>query len=140
MGIRNRSKESRNRLAAKSLDTRFRHETQQGLNCSPFEAEAVLQVVKEVYFAFLNAELSMGPPASPSQSVRRRRFASRCTAVARTLGCGDVFHGAYAAALSQGEDLPRRVALAAAAAALKATRRGGQAGIPYRRTVEPFLA
>ena len=56
-----------------------------------------------------------------------------------TTGCGDVFHGAYAAALAQGEDLPRRIALASATAALKATRRGGQAGIPFRQAVEQFL-
>ncbi len=54
-------------------------------------------------------------------------------------GGGDVFHGAYAAALSQGETLPRRIALAAAAAALKATHRGGQAGIPTRQAVEESL-
>ncbi|HUT95930.1 MAG TPA: hypothetical protein VMY37_41135 [Thermoguttaceae bacterium] len=42
--------------------------------------------------------------------------------------------------LSQGEDLPRRVALASATAAVKATRRGGQAGIPFRRAVDEFLA
>ncbi len=62
MGIHNHSKEALNRLAAKSLDTRFRHEIQHGLSCFPFEAEAVLQVVKEVYFPFLDAELPMGPP------------------------------------------------------------------------------
>jgi len=35
--------------------------------------------------------------------------------------------------------LAERVRLASAAAALKATRKGGQAGIPTRRTVEAFL-
>lgn len=62
MGIRNRSKEGLDRLAAKTLDARFLHEIQHGLNCSPFEAEAVLQVVKEVYFPFLDAESPMAPP------------------------------------------------------------------------------
>jgi len=60
--------------------------------------------------------------------------------VADTTGCGDVFHGAYAAALAEKEDLPGRIALASATAALKATQRGGQAGIPDRHTVEAFLA
>jgi len=50
-----------------------------------------------------------------------------------------VFHGAYAAGLAQGLDLSDRVRLATAAAALKATRRGGQAGIPRRDAVERFL-
>jgi ribokinase len=60
-------------------------------------------------------------------------------AVADTTGCGDVFHGAYAAALVGGLDLPARVRFAAAAAALKATRPGGQAGSPTRAAVEAFL-
>ena len=60
--------------------------------------------------------------------------------VVDTTGCGDVFHGAYAAAAVRGMELPRRVVYASAAAALKATRRGGQAGIPDRDTLEAFLA
>jgi sulfofructose kinase len=54
-------------------------------------------------------------------------------------GCGDVFHGAYAATLAQGLDLVERIRWASAAAALKATRAGGQAGIPARTAVEEFL-
>jgi sugar/nucleoside kinase (ribokinase family) len=56
-----------------------------------------------------------------------------------TTGCGDVFHGAYAAALAEGLDLPARIRLASATAALKATSRGGQSGIPRRAAVEDFL-
>lgn len=59
--------------------------------------------------------------------------------VVDTTGCGDVFHGAYAAALARGHDLPQCVVFASAAAALKATRHGGQAGIPDLVTVEEFL-
>jgi sulfofructose kinase len=59
--------------------------------------------------------------------------------VVDTTGCGDVFHGAYAAGLAQGLDPVGRVRLASAAAALKATHRGGQAGIPERAAVERFL-
>jgi len=62
MGVRNRSKETLDRLAAKTLDARFLHEIEHGLNCSPFEGEAVLQVVKEVYFPFLDAEQALAPP------------------------------------------------------------------------------
>jgi len=57
-----------------------------------------------------------------------------------TTGCGDVFHGAYAAALAQGADLDERIRIAAAAAALKATACGGQAGIPTRAALGEFLA
>jgi ribokinase len=57
-----------------------------------------------------------------------------------TTGCGDVFHGAYAACLARGESVPRTIQVAAAAAALKATQPGGRAGIPNRATVERFLS
>lgn len=57
-----------------------------------------------------------------------------------TTGCGDVFHGAYAAALARGLGAEERLRIAAAAAALKATQRGGQAGIPNWRQVQRFLA
>jgi ribokinase len=75
-------------------------------------------------------------PDRPDQARHQPAYA---VPVVDTTGCGDVFHGAYAAALAQGYDLPTRVRRAAAAAALKATCRGGQAGIPARRAVETFL-
>jgi sulfofructose kinase len=57
-----------------------------------------------------------------------------------TTGCGDVFHGAYAFGLSAGLPLPERIRLAAATAALKATRPGGQNGLPSLREVKHFMA
>jgi sulfofructose kinase len=57
-----------------------------------------------------------------------------------TTGCGDVFHGAYAAALARGLEVRECLRFATAAAALKATRHGGQAGIPTRRQVRTLLA
>jgi len=57
-----------------------------------------------------------------------------------TTGCGDVFHGAYAAGLVWGMPLVERLRFASATAALKATRPGGQAGSPTRAMVERFLA
>lgn len=57
-----------------------------------------------------------------------------------TTGCGDVFHGAYAAALCEGKGLEERVRFASAVAALKATKVGGQQGIPTRGEAERFLA
>jgi sulfofructose kinase len=56
-----------------------------------------------------------------------------------TTGCGDVFHGAYAAGLARGEDVRAAIAVATAAAGIKATRRGGRAGIPDRATVDRFM-
>ena len=59
--------------------------------------------------------------------------------VVDTTGCGDVFHGAYAAGLVLGMPLSERVRVASAAAALKAVRAGGQEGIPNLDTVQAFL-
>jgi hypothetical protein len=53
MGVRNPRYEELLRLESKTLDAQFLTTVQQGLNCSPFESEAVLNVVKEVYFPFL---------------------------------------------------------------------------------------
>lgn len=65
MGVRNVRRLELCRLEAKTLDARFLTEIQQGLNCSPFEGEAVLKVVKEVYFPFLDQVES--PPAVPGK-------------------------------------------------------------------------
>jgi len=65
MGVRNVRRQELRRLEAKTLDARFVTEIQQGMNCSPFEAEAVLKVVKEVYFPFLDQVES--PAAVPGK-------------------------------------------------------------------------
>ncbi|MEP6663008.1 MAG: PfkB family carbohydrate kinase [Verrucomicrobiota bacterium] len=57
-----------------------------------------------------------------------------------TTGCGDVFHGAYAAGLAEKKTVEECVRFASAAAALKATNSGAQNGIPTRGLVEKFLA
>jgi sugar/nucleoside kinase (ribokinase family) len=59
--------------------------------------------------------------------------------VVDTTGCGDVFHGAYAACIAGGESVPAAIRIATAAAALKATQPGGRSGIPTRPVVEAFL-
>jgi sulfofructose kinase len=76
---------------------------------------------------------------SDSEPERPRHQPAFAVQTVDTTGCGDVFHGAYASALASGQDLEQRVRFAAAAAALKATQRGGQAGIPTRAQVEVFL-
>jgi sugar/nucleoside kinase (ribokinase family) len=60
--------------------------------------------------------------------------------VVDTTGCGDAFHGAYAAALVKGKTAAEAMRYAAAAAALCATQYGGQGGIPDGAAVERFLA
>ncbi len=56
-----------------------------------------------------------------------------------TNGCGDVFHGAYAACLARGMETNERVRFACAAAALKATRTGGHLAVPTQVMVEALL-
>jgi sulfofructose kinase len=62
-----------------------------------------------------------------------------CVQVVDTTGCGDVFHGAYAAAVVRGESVPRAITLATAAAGLKATQPGGRRGIPDWEAVERII-
>jgi sulfofructose kinase len=59
--------------------------------------------------------------------------------VVDSTGCGDVFHGAYAAALARGAGSGERITFASAAAAIKAQTAGGQTGIPKLTEVESFL-
>jgi ribokinase len=59
--------------------------------------------------------------------------------VVDTTGCGDVFHGAYAACIAQGEPVAAAVRIATVAAGIKATQPGGRTGIPDRAAIERFL-
>ncbi len=59
--------------------------------------------------------------------------------VVDTTGCGDVFHGVYAAGLVCGLDAPQRLAEAAAAAAMKTQCAGAQAGAPTRPQLDAFM-
>jgi sugar/nucleoside kinase (ribokinase family) len=59
--------------------------------------------------------------------------------VVDTTGCGDVFHGAYAAAIVRGASVARAITVATAAAGLKATQPGGRKGIPTWEAVERII-
>jgi sulfofructose kinase len=59
--------------------------------------------------------------------------------VVDTVGAGDVFHGALALALAEGQPEPVALRFASAAAALKCARPGGRAGTPARSEVEELL-
>jgi Protein of unknown function (DUF1670) len=61
MGVRNPRYEELLRMESKTLDAQFLTTVQQGLNCSPFESHAVLEVVKEVYFPFLAQAQTSSP-------------------------------------------------------------------------------
>jgi sulfofructose kinase len=77
--------------------------------------------------------LSAGDAAAPRHQPAFR------VKVVDTTGCGDVFHGAYAAALARGMNVHERIRFAAAVAALKAARPGAQKGIPTLAETEKFL-
>jgi sulfofructose kinase len=74
-----------------------------------------------------------------SGNVEPQFFPAFKVDVVDTTGCGDVFHGAYAAALARNENLETRLRFASAAAAIKATQPGGQSGIPTCAAVKNFL-
>lgn len=75
---------------------------------------------------------------SKDASVVQHQPAFNISAV-DTTGCGDVFHGVYAAALAEGLPIPQRIIFASGAAAIKATKPGGQSGIPNREDLEQFV-
>ena len=60
--------------------------------------------------------------------------------VVDTTGCGDVFHGVYAAALAQGKSVVEAIETATAASAIKAGFPGGRAGIPGAKRITQFLS
>ena len=60
--------------------------------------------------------------------------------VVDTTGCGDVFHGAYAASLARGESIPRSIQIATVTAGIKASYPGGRNGIPKWEDVRRVLA
>jgi sulfofructose kinase len=57
-----------------------------------------------------------------------------------TLGAGDVFHGAFALAITEKQELRQALRFASAAAALKCTRFGGAFAAPQRAEVEELLS
>jgi ribokinase len=56
-----------------------------------------------------------------------------------TVGAGDTFIGAFVTRLVEGEEARSAARFSCAAAALAVTRRGAQAGIPFRAEVEAWL-
>lgn len=66
MSIRNASREELLRLESKTLDAQFRAIVQDGLSCSPFEAQAVIEAVKEVYFPHRSLEVGSAGPGTIS--------------------------------------------------------------------------
>jgi len=119
----------------------FSWEFAQHLTRTGTPAEAALKlwtVEREAVVITCGAEgswfLSRENPAVPLHQ------AAFTVEVVDTTGCGDVFHGAYAAGLAKGMKIRESIEFASAAAAIKATRRGGQSGAPYLAAVKELIA
>jgi len=67
-------------------------------------------------------------------------IAGRRMAVLDTIGAGDTFTGALAAALARGDNLPQAMACANTAAALSVTGQGAIGGMPDLPQVRALLA
>jgi len=67
------------------------------------------------------------------------QFPAYTVDVVDTTGCGDVFHGAFAAALIHQKSIDEAVCWGSAAAALKAKHLGGRKGIPDLPTLIDFI-
>jgi sulfofructose kinase len=72
---------------------------------------------------------------SAEQDTAAQHHPALAVEAADTTGCGDVFHGAYAARLARGDDLQERIRFASSAAALKAR----EAQTPRAAAVQRFL-
>ena len=59
--INNSSLTKWDRLKSKNLDNQFTHEIIQGLNCSPFEASAILDTVYKVYDCYFATNSTLKP-------------------------------------------------------------------------------
>jgi ribokinase len=66
------------------------------------------------------------------------RIAARRVAAVDTVGAGDAFNGALAAALAEGRSLAAAAAWAAAAAALAVTQPGAQSALPLPDAIDAF--
>jgi len=59
--INNTSPQRWDRISAKSIDTQFSNAMQQGLNCSPFEAQIMVEKVHELYGPLFDSSTSTQP-------------------------------------------------------------------------------
>lgn len=70
---------------------------------------------------------------------KRRHCPAFPVNVVDTLAAGDVFHGAYALTVAEGQPIDEAIRFSSAAAAIKCSRPGGRTGAPDRYEVETFL-
>ena len=100
--------------------------------------EALLQVAARGHSRHVGA--SCGPDGYLwVQNGRIAHAPAPRVTVVDTLAAGDVFHGALALALLEGQDMARAARFACMAASLKCTQFGGRRGCPSREQVEQAL-
>ncbi|WP_425907673.1 sugar kinase [Nitrobacter sp. TKz-YC02] len=101
---------------------------------------AALQKLAKVTSAFLaGTRGSQGTVWLDPNGGGLRQTAAFPVHTVDTLGAGDVFHGAFALAMTENQDLENALRFASAAAAIKCTRFGGAFACPQRAEVEAFL-
>lgn len=76
-------------------------------------------------------------PGSPTPTPQH--VPSHTVTAIDTVAAGDVFNGALAVALGEGDSLAAAAAFATAAAAIAVTRPGAQASAPYREEIQAML-
>jgi sulfofructose kinase len=74
------------------------------------------------------------------EAGRIHRVPAPSVQVVDTLAAGDVFHGAFALALTEGRSIAEAARWACHAASLKCTRFGGRLGCPMRSELDSFVA
>jgi len=106
-----------------------------GDTLSPYRAlAAVRRPYHEVVGVTLGEEGFLWIDAAGEHHIRSPKVH-----VVDTLAAGDVWHGAFAVAVAEGQQVAKAAAFANAAAALKCQRPGGRLGAPSRPEVEALL-
>jgi sulfofructose kinase len=102
------------------------------------DAEA-LRKIATVTPAFLAATRGPNGAVWLDEQGLLRETAGFVVRAVDTLGAGDVFHGGFTLAITEGLGLSEALRFAAAAAALKCSRHGGSLACPQRLEVVEFL-
>jgi ribokinase len=84
--------------------------------------------------------ITLGPHGCRVIAAESWSIPAPAVEVVDTVGAGDAFNGALAAALTVGRDLKKAVAWANAAAALAVTQSGAQSALPFRDAIDQLAA
>ena len=99
-----------------------------------------LQKIAKLTQSFLAGTRGPGARSGSTRTAPMQETPAFPVHTVDTLGAGDVFHGAFALAITEGQELRQALRFASAAAALKCTRFGGAFAAPQRIEVEELLS